>query len=120
MLTDVEAVFRSLKSELGLRPVFHRKTIRTDGHLFVMDGLEHQPHLFGRSVRHCVQYVTVKMHHAPLPFCLGVKFPKSFKQAKAFIGYHQIDSFNAAFAQTAQKLPPIFSGEAIPSFPYPK
>ena len=25
MLTDVEAVFRSLKSELGLRPVFHRK-----------------------------------------------------------------------------------------------
>jgi transposase len=35
MLTDVEAVFRSLKSELGLRPVFHRKTERTDGHLFV-------------------------------------------------------------------------------------
>jgi transposase len=35
MLTDVEAVFRSLKSELGLRPVFHRKTDRTDGHIFV-------------------------------------------------------------------------------------
>jgi transposase len=35
MLTDVEAVFRSLKSELGLRPVFHRKTDRADGHLFV-------------------------------------------------------------------------------------
>jgi transposase len=35
MLTDVEAVFRSLKSELGLRPVFYRKTIRTDGHIFV-------------------------------------------------------------------------------------
>jgi transposase len=35
MLTDVESVFRSLKSELGLRPVFHRKTERTDGHLFV-------------------------------------------------------------------------------------
>ena len=25
MLTDVEAVFRSLKSELGLRPIYHRK-----------------------------------------------------------------------------------------------
>jgi transposase len=35
MLTDVEAVFRSLKSELGLRPVFHRKSLRTRGHLFI-------------------------------------------------------------------------------------
>ncbi|MDR1946314.1 MAG: hypothetical protein LBQ51_04015, partial [Desulfovibrio sp.] len=35
MLSDVEAVFHILKSELGLRPVFHRKTDRTDGHLFV-------------------------------------------------------------------------------------
>jgi transposase len=35
MLSDVEAVFRSLKSELGLRPIFHRKTDRTDGHLFI-------------------------------------------------------------------------------------
>lgn len=25
MLTDLEAVFRSLKSDLGLRPVFHQK-----------------------------------------------------------------------------------------------
>ena len=35
MLTDVEAVFRSLKSELGLRPVFHQKDKRTEGHLFI-------------------------------------------------------------------------------------
>jgi hypothetical protein len=49
------------------------------------------------------------MHHAPLPFGLGVKFPKSFKQAKAFIGYHQIDSFKATFAQVAHELPPTFS-----------
>jgi len=34
-LTDVEAVFRSLKSELGLRPVFHRKPERAEGHLFI-------------------------------------------------------------------------------------
>ena len=31
MLTDLEAVFRSLKSELGLRPVFHQKTHRVSG-----------------------------------------------------------------------------------------
>jgi len=35
MLTDLEAVFRSLKSELGLRPVFHRQEHRVDGHLFI-------------------------------------------------------------------------------------
>ena len=34
-LTDVEAVFRSLKSELGLRPIFHHKPHRADGHLFI-------------------------------------------------------------------------------------
>jgi hypothetical protein len=35
MLTDLEAVFRGLKSELGLRPVFHQKEDRTEGHLFI-------------------------------------------------------------------------------------
>ena len=34
-LTDVEAVFRSLKSELGLRPIYHRKPRRADGHLLI-------------------------------------------------------------------------------------
>ena len=35
MLTDLEAVFRSLKSELGLRPIYHHKEARVDGHLFI-------------------------------------------------------------------------------------
>ena len=35
MLTDLEAVFRSLKSELGMRPVYHHKEERVDGHLFI-------------------------------------------------------------------------------------
>ncbi len=35
MLTDLEAVIRSLKSELGLRPIYHHKEARTDGHLFI-------------------------------------------------------------------------------------
>ncbi len=35
MLTDIEAVFRSLKSELGLRPIHHRKSQRVDAHLFI-------------------------------------------------------------------------------------
>jgi hypothetical protein len=35
MLTDLEAVFRSFKSELGLRPIFHHKEERCEGHLFI-------------------------------------------------------------------------------------
>jgi transposase len=35
MLTDLESVFRSLKSELGLRPVYHSTEGRADGHLFI-------------------------------------------------------------------------------------
>lgn len=35
MLTDIEEAFRSMKSELGLRPVYHQKERRVDGHLFI-------------------------------------------------------------------------------------
>jgi len=35
MLTELEGVFRSLKTELGLRPVYHQKTDRVTGHLFI-------------------------------------------------------------------------------------
>ena len=35
MLTDLESVFRSLKSELGMRPVYHQLEKRCDGHLFI-------------------------------------------------------------------------------------
>ena len=35
MLTDLESVFRSLKSELGLRPIHHHKSDRGDSHMFI-------------------------------------------------------------------------------------
>ena len=35
MLTDLEAVFRSLKSELGMRPVYHQTQQRVEGHLWI-------------------------------------------------------------------------------------
>ena len=34
-LTDAESVFRSLKSELGLRPIYHHKPERADAHLLI-------------------------------------------------------------------------------------
>ena len=35
MLTDLEAVFRCFKSDLGFRPIFHSKEERADSHLFI-------------------------------------------------------------------------------------
>jgi transposase len=34
-LTELESAFRSLKSELGFRPVYHQKEHRIDAHLFI-------------------------------------------------------------------------------------
>jgi hypothetical protein len=34
-LTQIEAVFRSLKSELGIRPIYHRLEHRVDAHILV-------------------------------------------------------------------------------------
>ena len=34
-LTQIEAAFRSLKSELGIRPIYHQKEDRIDAHIFV-------------------------------------------------------------------------------------
>src|SRR5665647_2810487 len=35
MLTNLESVFRSLKTDLGLRPVYHQVEHRIEGHLFI-------------------------------------------------------------------------------------
>ena len=48
MLTDLEAVFRSLKSELGMRPVFHQVTERVTGHLFIS--------VLAYHLVHCIRY----------------------------------------------------------------
>ena len=44
MLTDLEAVFRSLKSELGMRPVYHQTRQRVEGHLWItlLAGIKNQ------------------------------------------------------------------------------
>src|SRR5207249_8913375 len=34
-LTQIEAVFRSLKSELDIRPIYHQKEDRIDAHIFL-------------------------------------------------------------------------------------
>jgi hypothetical protein len=47
-LTNLEAVFRSLKTELGLRPIYHQKQSRVDAHLFIT--------LLAYSILHTIRY----------------------------------------------------------------
>jgi len=57
-LTDLEGVFRSLKSELGLRPIYHQKQSRVDGHLFIT--------LLAYSIIHTIRYQLKQrgIHHS--------------------------------------------------------
>ena len=57
-LTKVEASFRALKTELGIRPIFHQKPDRTKAHLFIsvlayhlLISIEYQLHQNGNH--HC-------------------------------------------------------------------
>jgi transposase len=47
-LSDVESAFRCMKSELGMRPIYHQKTERVDGHLFIT--------LLGYHIQHYIRY----------------------------------------------------------------
>ena len=53
LLTDLEAVFRCLKSELGLRPVYHHKTKRVSGHLFISVLAYHLVHTIRYQLKAC-------------------------------------------------------------------
>ncbi|HRR40456.1 MAG TPA: hypothetical protein P5244_04390 [Syntrophales bacterium] len=51
MLTDIEDTFRSMKSELGLRPVYHQREDRCDGHLFITVLAYHVAHTIRTQLR---------------------------------------------------------------------
>ena len=51
MLTDLESVFRSLKTDLGLRPVFHQIDRRVEGHLFISVLAYHFVHMLRTQLK---------------------------------------------------------------------
>jgi transposase len=53
MLTDLEAVFRCFKSDLGFRPVFHHKEERADSHLFITVLAYQLVQLIRRRLKEC-------------------------------------------------------------------
>ena len=57
MLTQLEDAFRTLKSDLLLRPVFHQKENRSDAHIFITLLAYHLLH----SVRNCLKQQNISM-----------------------------------------------------------
>lgn len=55
-LTQVESSFRSMKSELGIRPIHHQKECRVDAHLFITLLAYHVSH----SIRYRLQKYGIK------------------------------------------------------------
>lgn len=55
LLTTVESSFRSLKTELGLRPIYHQKQARIDGHIFIS--------IIAYHIVHNIQY---KLHQSKI------------------------------------------------------
>ena len=62
-LAEIEATFRALKSEMGLRPVWHRKQERIRAHLFVAVLACHAVHLLRRKLAEagiCDSWATIR------------------------------------------------------------
>jgi transposase len=58
MLTDIEDAFRCMKSELGLRPIYHQKEVRCDGHIFIT-----------LLAYHVLQTIRFKLRQRGIRFC---------------------------------------------------
>jgi len=66
MLTDIEDAFRCMKSELGLRPIYHQKEARCDGHIFITVIAYHLMHtirfkLRQKGVRFCWKTIRTQL-----------------------------------------------------------
>ncbi|MFO8164132.1 MAG: IS1634 family transposase, partial [Desulfatiglandales bacterium] len=65
MLTDIEDAFRCMKSELGLRPIYHQKGSRCDGHIFITLLAYHVLHTIRFQLRHKgvrLSWTTIRRH----------------------------------------------------------
>ncbi len=59
-LADIERTFRMLKSELGMRPIYHSRDTRIETHIFLSVLAYHAVHLIG-----------TQLHAVPHPQQLG-------------------------------------------------
>ncbi|MCY4159375.1 MAG: hypothetical protein OXE92_03100 [Bacteroidetes bacterium] len=50
-LGEIEQTFRAMKSDLGLRPIYHRKKLRMEAHLFLRILAFHTAHLIRSKLR---------------------------------------------------------------------
>ncbi len=67
MLNDIEDAFRALKTDLGLRPIYHQKTDRISGHIFISVLAYHMLHsiryqLMKQGINDCWQTIMFKLN----------------------------------------------------------
>ena len=91
MLTDVEAVFRSLKSELGLRPVFHQQTDRVTGHLFISVLAYHLIHAIRYRLKKQIFTTAGKLSVSRWVTIVESRSPQNAKMEIRFISEKAID-----------------------------
>ena len=68
-LTDIEAVFRELKGELGLRPIWHTREDRIQAHLFIAVLAYHAVQLIRTRLRGAgitLRWQSIRQRLAPL------------------------------------------------------
>ena len=108
LLHYFEAVFRSLKSELGLRPVYHHRQERADAHLFI-SVIAHQAIQVLRkrmkSVGHCDSWTTVRNVLRPLQRTT-TSFTRSDGKALHLRKTAEPDGFQAEIHRAMQIPPP--------------
>lgn len=97
-LTDLEAVFRSLKSELGLRPIYHAKETRTDGHLFI-SVLAYQ----------CVQLIRRRLKHQGISDSWTRLRRILSVQVRLTVSFRQIDGHTLNIRKPTQAEPELLA-----------
>ncbi len=98
MLTDLESVFRSLKTELGLRPVYHSTEGRVDGHLFITV-LAYQ----------CVQVLRMQLKAAGIHQRWSVLRDTLSIQQRITTSFHQRDGSTLTIRKSTQAEPDLMN-----------
>ena len=96
-LTQIEAAFKTLKSELGLRPIYHQVEKRVEAHIFVA---------FLAYALHATLRRRLRRTH-PHPACVPVpNWPKWLCQARLRVPDRPFRAlFRNTFVHLAQRLP---------------
>jgi len=111
LLTRVESGFRALKSTLGLRPIFHQREDRSDGHIFItilayhlLRWIEQMLSLSDQNISWLTARRTLQTHSYTTIVC-PLENGKTYRQRTAGNPDHQQKSIYSALILEWDNLP---------------